>query len=234
MSLPLEGLLVVSVEQAVAAPYAASRLAAAAGFPAFAPDACLINRYAAGAGMGLHQDRNERDYDAPVVSVSFGVPATFLWGGETRTAPVRKVRLEHGDVVVWGGASRLRYHGVSPLAAGSRVCRAGDRAVDRVCRGREFSRDRRGRSLADHTAVRVHPRLWLRGGARGGRCARRGGRAGAVAVQPRGRGGGIDTRRGRGARRLTRTAARTGREREQQRRQHEMQELSGAVQRVHT
>ncbi len=95
----------------------AKRLAAAAGYRGFSPDACLINRYTAGAHMGLHQDRNERDYDAPVVSISLGVPATFLWGGDTRTAPVRKLRLEHGDVVVWGGASRLHFHGVAPVRA---------------------------------------------------------------------------------------------------------------------
>lgn len=96
----------------------ALRAAAAAGFPAFAPDACLINRYEPGARLSLHQDRNERDLSAPVVSVSLGLPATFLWGGLARSDRPRRLRLAHGDVVVWGGPSRLAYHGVDPLPAG--------------------------------------------------------------------------------------------------------------------
>lgn len=91
--------------------------AGAAGFPGFDPDACLINRYAAGTRLSLHQDKDEEDFTAPIVSVSLGVPATFLFGGLERKDPTTRVRLEHGDVVVWGGPSRLRYHGVGPLPA---------------------------------------------------------------------------------------------------------------------
>lgn len=93
----------------------ATEAAAAAGFAGFMPDACLVNRYVPGARLSLHQDRNERDYSAPIVSVSLGMPAVFLFGGHARTDPVVRVRLEHGDVVVWGGVDRLRYHGVMPL-----------------------------------------------------------------------------------------------------------------------
>lgn len=93
----------------------ASAAAKAAGFDAFEPDTCLVNRYTPGARLSLHQDKNERDYDAPIVSVSLGMAATFLFGGPARTDPTVKVLLHHGDVVVWGGADRLRYHGVMPL-----------------------------------------------------------------------------------------------------------------------
>jgi alkylated DNA repair protein (DNA oxidative demethylase) len=96
----------------------ARRAAEAAGFPEFAPDACLINRYEPGARMGLHQDRDEADRSAPIVSISLGLPATFLFGGLTRKVPTRKIALEHGDVVVWGGPLRLAYHGIAPLADG--------------------------------------------------------------------------------------------------------------------
>ena len=96
----------------------ARRAAATAGFPGFEPDACLVNRYAPTARMTLHQDRNERDLGAPIVSVSLGLPAVFLFGGDTREARPTRVPLAHGDVVVWGGASRLRYHGILPLTAG--------------------------------------------------------------------------------------------------------------------
>jgi DNA oxidative demethylase len=92
--------------------------AAAAGFNDFVPDACLVNRYAVGAKMSLHQDKDERDLKQPIVSVSLGLPAVFLFGGLERRDAVRRVRLEHGDVVVWGGASRLAYHGVMPLKEG--------------------------------------------------------------------------------------------------------------------
>jgi DNA oxidative demethylase len=94
----------------------ARRSAAMAGFTDFEPDACLINRYEPGARLSLHRDEDERDLDAPVVSVSLGVPATFLFGGCSRKDRSRCLRLEAGDVVVWGGASRLAYHGVAPLA----------------------------------------------------------------------------------------------------------------------
>jgi DNA oxidative demethylase len=96
----------------------AARAAAEGGFPNYDPDACLINRYLAGARLGLHQDRDENDQWAPIVSVSLGLPAVFLWGGKRRSDPVRRLRLESGDVVVWGGPARFVYHGVSPLKAG--------------------------------------------------------------------------------------------------------------------
>ena len=96
----------------------AVRAAAEAGFAGYDPDACLINRYIAGAKLGLHQDRDEKDAWAPIVSVSLGLPAVFLWGGRRRSDPVRRLRLEHGDVAVWGGPARFVYHGVSPLRQG--------------------------------------------------------------------------------------------------------------------
>jgi len=96
----------------------ARRAAGAAGFAGFTPDACLVNRYAPGTRLSLHQDRNERDLAAPVVSISLGLPATFRWGGLTRATRPRRIPLGHGDVVVWGGASRLAFHGVLPLADG--------------------------------------------------------------------------------------------------------------------
>ena len=94
----------------------AQSAAALAGFAGFTPDACLINRYAPGARLTLHQDRNEHDFAAPIVSVSLGIPAVFLFGGMKRSDPTRKLRLAHGDVVVWGGPARLRFHGILPLA----------------------------------------------------------------------------------------------------------------------
>ncbi|CAM4028590.1 DNA oxidative demethylase AlkB [Bordetella tumbae] len=93
----------------------AQQAAQTAGFPDFQPDACLINRYLPGARMSLHQDKNERDFSAPIVSVSLGIPATFLFGGEQRSDRAQRVPLQHGDVAVWGGRDRLRYHGVSEL-----------------------------------------------------------------------------------------------------------------------
>jgi DNA oxidative demethylase len=92
--------------------------AAQAGFPGFVPDACLINRYEPGTRLSLHQDKNERDYRQPIVSASLGLPAVFLFGGVNRADRTRRVALAHGDVVVWGGPARLRYHGVLPLAEG--------------------------------------------------------------------------------------------------------------------
>lgn len=89
-----------------------------AGFQRFQPDACLINRYEIGARLSLHQDKDERDYDQPIVSVSLGIPAVFLFGGSTRSDKTKRVHVEHGDVVVWGGPARLRYHGVMPLKQG--------------------------------------------------------------------------------------------------------------------
>jgi alkylated DNA repair protein (DNA oxidative demethylase) len=96
----------------------AGRAAAQAGFQGFAPDACLINRYEPGARMSLHQDKDENDFGAPIVSVSLGLPAIFLFGGLQRSDKPRRFRLEHGDVVVWGGSARLNFHGVAPLADG--------------------------------------------------------------------------------------------------------------------
>lgn len=92
--------------------------AALAGYPDFIADACLINRYQVGARMGLHQDKNERDFSQPIVSVSLGLTATFQFGGLTRSDKTLSLPLYHGDAVVWGGAARLRYHGVLPLKAG--------------------------------------------------------------------------------------------------------------------
>ncbi len=93
----------------------ADAAAAHAGFTGFVPDACLLNRYEAGARLSLHQDRDERDLGQPIVSVSLGIPAVFLFGGLQRADRPQRVPLAHGDVVVWGGPARLRYHGVLPL-----------------------------------------------------------------------------------------------------------------------
>ena len=99
----------------------ALRAAAEAGFDGFAPDACLINRYQPGARLSLHQDRDESDLSAPIVSVSLGLPAVFLFGGLQRSDRPARWRLAHGDVAVWGGASRLAFHGVAPLADGDHL-----------------------------------------------------------------------------------------------------------------
>jgi DNA oxidative demethylase len=88
------------------------------GFENFTPDACLINRYEPGAKMSLHQDKDEHDFGQPIVSVSLGLPATFLFGGIVRGDKSERIPLEHGDVVVWGGPARLRYHGILPLQSG--------------------------------------------------------------------------------------------------------------------
>ncbi|MGJ4949277.1 DNA oxidative demethylase AlkB [Bradyrhizobium sp. HKCCYLS20291] len=107
----------------------AEQAAGAAGFAGFAPDACLINRYEPGAKMSLHQDRDERDLDEPIVSVSLGLPATFLFGGLKRSDKTQRHRLVHGDVVVWGGPARLAFHGVAPLADGEHA-RLGRRRIN--------------------------------------------------------------------------------------------------------
>ena len=96
----------------------ARQAAAEAGFGEFSPDACLINRYEPAARMSLHQDKDERDFAAPIVSVSLGLPAVFLFGGLDRRDRPGRFRLEHGDVAVWGGRARLAFHGVAPLADG--------------------------------------------------------------------------------------------------------------------
>jgi DNA oxidative demethylase len=107
------------------------RLAAAAaregGFPSYDPDACLINRYEPGSKLSLHKDKDEHDPIAPIVSISLGLPAVFLWGGLRRADRPRRIRLESGDVVVWGGPARFVYHGVAPLAEG-------DHPLTGVCR----------------------------------------------------------------------------------------------------
>ena len=89
-----------------------------AGFPNFAPDACLINRYEPGTKLSLHQDKDEHDFTQPIVSVSLGLSATFLFGGLERGDKTVRIPLVHGDVVVWGGSARLRYHGIGPLGEG--------------------------------------------------------------------------------------------------------------------
>jgi alkylated DNA repair protein (DNA oxidative demethylase) len=96
----------------------AGEAAAEAGYAGFVPDSCLVNRYRPGARLSLHQDRDERDFSQPIVSVSLGLPATFQFGGLKRADPVAKYRLQHGDVAVWGGPSRLFHHGVLALKEG--------------------------------------------------------------------------------------------------------------------
>jgi DNA oxidative demethylase len=93
----------------------ASAAAAECGFTHFVPDACLINQYHIGASMGLHQDKDERDFSQPIVSVSLGITATFLFGSLKRTDKPAKIQLNHGDMLVWGGATRLNFHGIAPL-----------------------------------------------------------------------------------------------------------------------
>ncbi len=96
----------------------AGRAAEVAGYLGFEPDSCLMNRYEPGSRLSLHQDRNEHDFDAPIVSVSLGLSATFLWGGATRGDKPMRMRLFHGDVVVWGGPARLTFHGIDTLHGG--------------------------------------------------------------------------------------------------------------------
>ena len=96
----------------------AQRAAGEAGYRNFAPDACLISRYEVGARLTLHQDRDEEDYGQPIVSISLGLPAVFLFGGLKRSDKAVRVPVDHGDAVVWGGAARLRYHGVAALVEG--------------------------------------------------------------------------------------------------------------------
>jgi alkylated DNA repair protein (DNA oxidative demethylase) len=105
----------------------AQAAAAKAGFENFMPDGCLINGYAPGAKLTLHQDSDERDKDAPVVAISLGLPATFLFGGLKRSDPAKKVGLQHGDVVVWGRESRMAFHGIAPLGDGTHPLLGGAR-----------------------------------------------------------------------------------------------------------
>jgi DNA oxidative demethylase len=104
MPLPFRELAVAAAEEA--------------SFSNFVPDACLINRYEPGARLSLHQDKNEHDLTQPVVSVSLGLPATFLFGGLERAERTQRIQIVHGDVIVWGGPARLRYHGIVPLRDG--------------------------------------------------------------------------------------------------------------------
>jgi alkylated DNA repair protein (DNA oxidative demethylase) len=97
----------------------AHRATAAAGFAAFTPDVCLVNRYEPGTRLSLHQDRDEHDYRQPIISVSLGIPAVFLFGGAERSDRPRRILVENGDVAVWGGPARLFYHGIAPLKPGS-------------------------------------------------------------------------------------------------------------------
>jgi DNA oxidative demethylase len=96
----------------------ASSAAQRGGFEGFVPNACLVNRYEPGARLTLHQDKDEGDFTKPIVSVSLGLPATFLFGGDHRTDPVSRISVQHGDVAVWGGPTRLRFHGVAPIKRG--------------------------------------------------------------------------------------------------------------------
>lgn len=96
----------------------ATRAAGRAGFSGYAPDVCLINQYKPGAKLSLHQDKDEHDFDQPIVSVSLGIAAVFLFGGLQRADQTERITLMHGDVVVWGGPARLRYHGILPLKEG--------------------------------------------------------------------------------------------------------------------
>ncbi len=113
---PLSGQPWPAMPQAFAA--LCQRASTAAGYSDFQPDACLINRYLPGAKLSLHQDKDEPDLAAPIVSVSLGLPAIFQFGGIRRSDPLKRLLLEHGDVVVWGGPSRLFYHGIQPLKPG--------------------------------------------------------------------------------------------------------------------
>jgi len=113
---PVTGLAWPTMPQAFA--HLAASASTAAGFSGFETDACLINRYEPGAKMSLHQDKDEQDFEAPIVSVSLGLPAMFLFGGLKRKDRPRRIKLESGDVVVWGGPARLAYHGVAALAKG--------------------------------------------------------------------------------------------------------------------
>ena len=115
----------------------AVRAAAEGGFEHYVPDACLINRYVPGAKLSLHQDRDEKDTWAPIVSVSLGLPAVFLWGGKRRADPVRRLRLESGDVVVWGGPARFVYHGIAALKGGQHPLTGAERINSRFGRSSE-------------------------------------------------------------------------------------------------
>ncbi|MFV3406910.1 DNA oxidative demethylase AlkB [Pseudomonas sp. NY15463] len=111
----------------------AQRAAALAGFEHFEPDACLINHYRPGTRLSLHQDRNEQDYTQPIVSISLGLPAVFLFGGLQRSDRPLRIALNHGDVLVWGGEDRLRFHGILPIKPGVHP-RLGERRINLTLR----------------------------------------------------------------------------------------------------
>jgi alkylated DNA repair protein (DNA oxidative demethylase) len=117
----------------------AQQAALAAGYANFEPEACLINQYVSGAKLSLHQDRDENDLSAPIVSVSLGLPAVFQFGGLQRSERPQRLRLVHGDVVVWGGPARLAFHGVLPLADGEHAL-LGRRRVNLTFRRVGFNR----------------------------------------------------------------------------------------------
>ncbi|MDH0630886.1 DNA oxidative demethylase AlkB [Pseudomonas mosselii] len=111
----------------------ATRAAALAGFEGFIPDACLVNHYLPGTRLSLHQDRDEQDYGQPIVSISLGLPAVFLFGGLQRSDRPQRIPLNHGDVLVWGGKDRLRFHGVMPIKPGVHP-RMGERRINLTLR----------------------------------------------------------------------------------------------------
>ncbi|WP_430304784.1 DNA oxidative demethylase AlkB, partial [Pseudomonas mosselii] len=111
----------------------ATRAAALAGFEGFIPDACLVNHYLPGTRLSLHQDRDEQDYGQPIVSISLGLPAVFLFGGLQRSDRPQRIPLNHGDVLVWGGEDRLRFHGVMPIKPGVHP-RMGERRINLTLR----------------------------------------------------------------------------------------------------
>jgi alkylated DNA repair protein (DNA oxidative demethylase) len=101
--------------------------AARGGFPDFVPDACLVNRYSPGSRLTAHRDADEQNFAQPIVSVSLGLPAGFAFYGLTRGGKGRSVALEDGDVLVWGGPSRLVYHAVRPVKPGNHPLTGGYR-----------------------------------------------------------------------------------------------------------
>lgn len=101
--------------------------AKAAGYSGLRPDACLINRYTPQARLSLHQDRDERDFTQPIVSVSLGLPAVFLWGGKKRNGRPLRLLMQSGDVIVWGGSDRLNFHGIHSVAEGEHPLTGGYR-----------------------------------------------------------------------------------------------------------
>nr|GFC84551.1 hypothetical protein [Tanacetum cinerariifolium] len=128
-----------------------------AGFVGFIPDACLINRYIPGAKMSLHQDKDEHGYEWPVVSVSLGLPAMFLFGGHQRSDSSQRVPLLHGDVVVWGGVDRLRFHGVMPVRQGEHSLLGEQRINFTFRKARADEEQIKSRSRADQEQIKGFP-----------------------------------------------------------------------------